>query len=271
MSFNNEGLLNDNEINELCTIPQSVVDWVAYRNIINTEPMISPLGDLDASAKKYHDDAKLRATRPTTQAERDAFEPMIEPFLAEQVKRKTFIDVDGEQREAKLLSFGLSSFGYDVTLAKEFWIFVPSYKNFLMRLLRRPNVVDPKRPDPKNLKKLKVHIDDDGCKYVIMPPNSYGMGYTVEYFKMPRDVNAVCVGKSTYARSTIEVNVTPIEAGFHGQVVIELANGSHCPARVYLEEGIAQFQFQRARPCSTSYADRQGKYQGQTGLTVSRV
>lgn len=177
---------------------------------------------------------------------------MITPFVGRQCR---------EQGDRKVISYGLTSFGYDVRLAPTFAIF--SNVN--------SGVIDPKCPDERNLHYLEVLEDGDGSRYVIMPPNSYGLGHTIEWFNIPRDVNVVCVGKSTYARSAIQVNVTPIEAGFCGTVVIELANNSGCPAKIYLEEGIAQFQFYRGEECDVSYADRNGKYQNQSGLVLSRV
>lgn len=173
------------------------------------------------------------------------WKPMIEPFEPYQVR-----EVDGK----KVVSFGTSSYGYDVKLQKKFKIFT-NVKNSLI--------------DPLN--------HDDGCyvdfegDYVIIPPNSYALGVTQEYFRIPKDVMVVCVGKSTYARLAGLVNVTPIEPGFEGQVVIEIANGSTLPLKVYADQGIAQFMFFKGNePAEVPY-DKDRKYFGQTGITTARV
>lgn len=182
---------------------------------------------------------------------------MIAPFRAESVRT---------QEGVKILSYGTSSFGYDVRLRDEVQIFTNV----------NGGVLDPKRPNPKNMVKGEIYTDEDGARYVILPPNSYLLGATIEEFVIPRDVMVICLGKSTYARMAVLCNTTPIEPGFRGNVVIELANGSSLPVRVYLGEGIAQFLFLQGEPCSVSYADRNGKYmnQGLNGtdpITHSRV
>jgi len=167
-----------------------------------------------------------------------------------------------EEKEVGRLSYGISSFGYDVRLAETVQIF--SDINGV--------ILDPKRPDTSNLVTLKVHEDvDTGEQYVIMPPHTYALGHTVESFNIPKDVSVGVLGKSTYARSGLIVNVTPIEAGFSGQVVIEIANTVNLPCKVYINEGIAQFQFHEGNPCSVSYGERAGKYQDQRGITLGKV
>lgn len=185
--------------------------------------------------------------------------PMIAPFMTSSVRKMQ--EANGKS-ERRLISFGVTSYGYDVTLGKDVKIFTNA----------NGGIVDPKKFDADAvLIDARVHKDEDGSEYVILPPNSYLLGTTNEYFNIPRDIMVLCVGKSTYARVCAIVNVTPIEPGFQGNVVIEIANGSGLPVKIYLGEGIAQFMFFRGKPCKTSYADRGGKYQGQTGVTMARV
>lgn len=183
---------------------------------------------------------------------------MISPFLGELVR---VVDPTSDHKVGAL-SYGLSSFGYDVRLAPEAQIFVS----------RRGCIIDPKRPNKVLLSEAILNIDNvTGEQYFIMPPHSYLLGRTLEYFDMPRNVTAIVLGKSTYARSALLCNTTPIEAGFKGQVVIELSNPSELPIKVYANEGIAQFLFLSGQDCAVSYEDRGGKYQGQVGITHSRV
>lgn len=172
---------------------------------------------------------------------------MITPFVSHQVR----VDENGR----KILSYGLSSYGYDVTLANEFKIFTNINSVII---------------DPLDFKNATC-VDHQG-EYCIIPPNSYILGRTREHFHMPKDITAICVGKSTYARAGCIVNVTPIEAGFEGQVVIELSNATNLPLKVYAGMGIAQFLFFKGnRECSVSYADGNRKYQGQTGIQTPIV
>jgi len=167
---------------------------------------------------------------------------MIEPFCEKQV-------ADG------LISYGLSYYGYDIRIADEFKIFtnLPSA------------TVDPKNFDARSF----IDVKADVC---IIPPNSFALARTVEYFKIPRDVITVCVGKSTYARCGIIVNVTPFEPEWEGIVTLEVSNTTPLPAKIYAGEGIAQVLFfEGDEPCETSYADRKGKYQSQKGLTLPRM
>ena len=167
---------------------------------------------------------------------------MIEPFEDRQVR-------------AGVVSFGLSSYGYDIRVADEFKVFTNI----------NSTVVDPKNFDARSF----VDVKADVC---IIPPNSFALSKTVEYFRIPRDVLTVCVGKSTYARCGLIVNVTPFEPEWEGFVTLEISNTTPLPAKVYANEGIAQVLFfQSDEPCEVSYADKQGKYQKQQGLTLPRL
>ena len=174
---------------------------------------------------------------------------MIEPFEAGQVR---FNDA-GE----RLISYGTSSYGYDVRCAPEFKVFTNVHSV----------VVDPKNFDEKSF----IDIVGDEC---IIPPNSFALARTVEYFRIPRDVLTICLGKSTYARCGIIVNVTPLEPEWEGHVTLEFSNTTNLPARIYSGEGVAQmlfFQSDSDDVCETSYKDRGGKYQGQRGVTLPRT
>lgn len=183
---------------------------------------------------------------------------MIDPFLARSVKE--VLTKDGDVlADYPALSFGLSSCGYDVRLA-------PTVKAFVNV---HSGIIDPKIPETQQLTDLKVHQDLTG-EYVIVPPHTYILGHTVEVFDIPRDVFVLAVGKSTYARKGIILNVTPIEPGFKGTVVVELANTASLPCKVYVNEGVGQFIFFKTEPCAVSYADRSGKYQGQRGIELGK-
>jgi len=178
---------------------------------------------------------------------------MIAPFHAESIKH-----VNGH----RVPSFGVSSYGYDATLADEIDLFTDI----------NGGIVDARKIDEKCYVRLDVRTDEDGLKYVIMPPNSFVLGRTREYFRIPRDLMVMCVGKSTFARAGLNVTVTPLEPEWHGHVVIEVANMTNLPNKLYLGVGICQFMFFKAdSTCEVSYADRGGKYQGQTGLTHAKV
>ena len=167
---------------------------------------------------------------------------MIEPFVDEQVR-------------AGVVSYGLSSYGYDIRVADEFKVFTNVYNS----------LIDPKNFDPRSF----VDIKGDHC---IVPPNSFALARTIEYFRIPRDVLTVCLGKSTYARCGIIVNVTPFEPEWEGYVTIEISNTTPLPAKIYANEGIAQVLFfQSDEPCERSYADKKGKYQAQTGVTLPKI
>ncbi len=179
---------------------------------------------------------------------------MISPFLSELVR-----EVNGN----KIISAGLSSYGYDMRLADDgFRIFSSVYGS----------EIDPKRFDEKSLIEPALHESADGSKYYLLPPHHYGLGVTVETFKMPRNVTGIALGKSTYARAGLLVNTTPLEAGWTGRLVVEIGNLANLPLRVYVNEGIGQILFfESDENCSVSYEDRGGKYQGQTGLTYAKV
>jgi dCTP deaminase len=167
---------------------------------------------------------------------------MIKPFEDRQVRKGG-------------ISFGLSSYGYDIRIADEFKIFT-NINN---------SIVDPKAFDPRSF------VDFQG-EVALIPPNSFALGRSVEYFKIPRNVLTICVGKSTYARCGIITNVTPFEPEWEGYVTLEISNTTPRPAKIYANEGIAQVLFfESDEACETSYADRQGKYQGQQGIVLPTV
>ncbi|MDP1752421.1 MAG: dCTP deaminase [Reyranella sp.] len=167
---------------------------------------------------------------------------MIEPF------------VDSQKREG-VISFGLSSYGYDARVGNDFKIFTNV----------NSAVVDPKNFDQNSF----VDRNTDIC---VIPPNSFALARTVEYFRIPRDVLVICVGKSTYARCGIIVNVTPLEPEWEGHVTLEFSNTTPLPARIYANEGACQFLFlQGNEPCEVSYRDKAGKYQGQRGVTLPKI
>lgn len=172
---------------------------------------------------------------------------MIEPFSENQVR----LDENGN----KLISYGVSSYGYDVRCSNEFKVFTNIHSA----------VVDPKSFDEKSF----VDIESDIC---VIPPNSFALARTVEYFKIPRNVLTVCLGKSTYARCGIIVNVTPLEPEWEGHVTLEFSNTTNLPAKIYAGEGVAQMLFLESdEECEISYKDRGGKYQGQTGVTLPKT
>jgi dCTP deaminase len=167
---------------------------------------------------------------------------MIEPFVDTQVR-------------GSAISYGVSSYGYDIRVADEFKIFT-NINN---------TVIDPKNFDPRSF----VDVKTDVC---IVPPNSFALARTIEYFRIPRDVLTICLGKSTYARCGIIVNVTPFEPEWEGTVTLEISNTTPLPAKIYANEGIAQVLFfQSDEPCEMSYADKKGKYQAQRGVTLPKI
>ena len=175
-----------------------------------------------------------------------AAQGMIEPFQEDQVRVR-----DGE----RVISYGASSYGYDVRCAPEFKVFTNI----------NSATVDPKAFDERSF----VDIAGDSC---IIPPNAFALARTVEYFRIPRDVLALCVGKSTYARCGIIVNVTPLEPEWEGRVTLEFSNTTNLPAKIYANEGVAQLLFlQSDEACTVSYKDRGGKYQRQQGVTLPRA
>jgi dCTP deaminase len=167
---------------------------------------------------------------------------MIEPFEDAQVRKGT-------------ISYGLSSYGYDMRVADEFKIFTNV----------NSAIVDPKQFDERSF----VNLQADVC---IVPPNSFALARSVEYFRIPRNVMTLCVGKSTYARCGIITNVTPFEPEWEGYVTLEISNTTPLPAKIYANEGACQFLFlQGEQPCETSYLDKRGKYQGQRGVTLPKI
>lgn len=167
---------------------------------------------------------------------------MIQPFVRKQVRKGT-------------ISYGLSSYGYDIRLADEFKIFTDVGST----------IIDPKRFD-------KASFVDVRAKSVLIPPNSFALARTVEYFRIPRSILTLCLGKSTYARCGIIVNVTPFEPEWEGFATLEISNTTPLPARLYANEGIAQIIFLEADEiCQVSYADKKGKYQAQQSITLPRL
>ncbi len=176
---------------------------------------------------------------------------------------------DAIKRSGKI-SFGVSSYGYDVRVGTRFKIFTPTTRSGDVA------VVDPKRFSDDFMVEVDLddaaHAQEGPDKYVIIPPNSFALCETVEFVEVPRDVLVICVGKSTYARCGLIVNVTPLEPEWRGKVTLEISNTTPLPARVYANEGIAQLVFLRAdEVCEKSYADKAGKYQDQAGLTLPKV
>ncbi len=164
------------------------------------------------------------------------------------------------------ISFGVSSYGYDVRVGTRFKVFTAATRSGDVA------VVDPKSFSDDMMVEVDVASRPAEKQYVIIPPNSFALCETVEYLEIPRDVLAICVGKSTYARCGLIVNVTPLEPEWRGKVTLEISNTTPLPARVYANEGVAQLIFLRAdRVCDVSYADKGGKYQDQSGLTLPRV
>ena len=171
---------------------------------------------------------------------------MIEPFQENQIK---------SNGNGRIVSYGTSSYGYDVRCADEFKVFTNI----------NSSMVDPKNFDDQSF----VDIKSDVCT---IPPNSFALARTVEYFKIPRQVLTLCLGKSTYARCGIIVNVTPLEPEWEGHVTLEFSNTTSLPAKIYANEGVAQFIFLESdEVCETSYKDRAGKYQGQKGVTLPKT
>ncbi|MFZ4627039.1 MAG: dCTP deaminase [Blastocatellia bacterium] len=181
-------------------------------------------------------------------------EGLITPFEEKLVRY-----VDGR----RIISAGVSSFGYDLRLAADgFRVFSPIVSA----------EIDPKNFDERSLIEAPLRQAADGSQYWLLPPLSYALGVTVESFQIPRNILGLCMGKSTYARSGLIVNTTPLEPGWRGRLVLEFSNSADLPVRVYANEGIAQVTFfESDEPCDVSYADRSGKYQDQTGLVTPRL
>lgn len=230
-------VLADSSIYRRCAIPSHTKPVVATP--ASERHLWEGLDKIPRFAQRLNEDQRTEYIK--------ANPPMISPYSPDQVR------VD--ENDNRIVSWGTSSYGYDVRLGREFKIFTNV----------RNGLIDPLNPDPNC---FVEHVGD----YCIIPPNSYILGHTVESFDIPRDIMVICLGKSTYARLAAAVNVTPIEPGFKGQVVIEIANCSTLPLKVYANQGIAQFVFLKGDvPCKISYADRGGKYQNQTGVVTARL
>jgi len=203
--------------------------------------VFAPIIEYDrAPARKQEYGMTIKSDRWIKQMARE--HGMIEPFEEQQVRHG-------------VISYGLSSYGYDIRVADEFKIFTNV----------NTAVVDPKNFDSRSF----VDVRGDVC---IIPPNSFALAKTIEYFRIPRDVLTICVGKSTYARCGLIVNVTPFEPEWEGFVTLEISNTTPLPAKIYANEGIAQVLFfQSDEPCETSYADKRGKYQNQPGLMLPKL
>ncbi|MBK16483.1 MAG: dCTP deaminase [Prochlorococcus sp. SP3034] len=186
-----------------------------------------------------------------------ANEGMLKPFQPKLIRH-----LDPKEKTNAVLSYGCSSYGYDLRLSQnEFLIFrhVPG------------TVMNPKKFNPKNLETTPLENDEDG-DYFILPAHSYGLGVALEKMKVPPNITVICLGKSTYARLGIIVNTTPAEAGWEGHLTLEFSNSSGADCRIYANEGICQLLFFEGDPCSTTYSDRQGKYQNQPEkVTLAKI
>ena len=181
---------------------------------------------------------------------------MPDHWIKQQVISKNMIEpFEDSLKKDGVLSYGLSSYGYDARVSNKFKVFTN---------------IDSVTVDPKNF--LSESFVDKEADYCIIPPNSFVLARTVEYFRIPRNVLVICVGKSTYARCGIIVNVTPLEPEWEGQVTLEFSNTTPLPAKIYANEGAAQFLFFKSdKECKNSYADRKGKYMNQTGVTLQKL
>lgn len=179
---------------------------------------------------------------------------MIQPFEERLIR---------QVNDRRIISAGLSSYGYDIRLAKDgFHVFSPI----------KGREIDPKNFDNSSLIESPLRTAEDGSQYWLLPPLSYALGVTVETFNIPRNVIGLCFGKSTYARSGLIVNATPLEPTWRGRLVLEISNSADLPVRIYAEEGIAQVIFiESDEVCEIAYEDRQGKYQDQQGLVTPKV
>lgn len=181
-------------------------------------------------------------------------ENMIEPFEEKQISSKESL---------KKISYGVSSYGYDILLAPEMKLFTNTYTS----------VIDPKNFDRQSLVDLTLHFSNTyNDSYFILPPNSFALGRSIETINVPKRITIICLGKSTYARCGLVVNTTPLESAWFGHITLEFSNTTNLPMKIYANEGIAQLLFfESDEDCLTSYADRNGKYQGQQGITLPKV
>lgn len=286
-------ILADHEITNLCVLPKFKVDERKYHILENQTPVPSiHYPDLETRVQAMtarREKIRAMCQEPLTEEDVATFRPMIDPFLSQSVRETTSpkitvleptapnemsmtdtiikgldttMSLQVKKNTRRILSKGLTSYGYDISLSNEFKLF----SNI------NSSIIDPKRFDNNCLVDAAVLKNEEGDSYVILPPNSYLLGKTVEYFRMPEDVLGICVGKSTYARAGIAINVTPLEPGWEGNLVVEIANQTNLPAMIYVDEGIAQLLFLRGSSrCTTSYADRKGKYMGQDTIVLPKV
>ena len=263
---------SDNFIRQMCEQPthtfhkqNGVIDYISAPFSPHQERVLAAttardvllsctVVDSEAREDKNLFDPLIETIRPITEDASNHWEPMITPFLPEAIK----VCKNGH----KAISSGVSSYGYDVRLSSDLRIFT----NINSAL------IDPYEINADCYVKATIHTDEKGRDYAILPPNSFMLGHTIEYFNIPSDVMVIAVGKSTWARAGVSVIITPIEPDFKGEIVIEIANQTNLPIKIYTGVGISQFLFfQGDERCRTSYADRSGKYQGQTGITMPKV
>ncbi len=268
-------ILSDREIKELCELPETKFNedefWWAWKDFYATR---GPIAFMEARTIAQQQPNHYR--RELTQQERDSFVPMISPFSPKLVRNivdtkylpggipNGGIGLIETKLSRKVISYGSSSYGYDARLSDDG---LKLFTNI------HGGEIDPKRfNEEKLLVAPTIHADDEGGRYVLIPPNSYLLGRTVEYFNLPRDITALFIGKSTYARAGVFINTTPGEAGWCGYLVVEIGNLTNLPVRVYIDEGILQTLFFKGDlPCLTSYDDRGGKYQNQQGVVLPKV
>jgi len=210
---------------------------------------------------------------------------MIEPFEPGQIRQYHPCGQDGLEPRG-VISYGLSSFGYDCRTSEEFKVIRPFPVEPNEALTMRDNglwvtsdgkffygnqILDPKDIDPRFYHSVPVQDDPRRGKFIVLAPGAYCLSHSIEYFRIPANVTVVCVGKSTYARAGLVVNVTPLESGWEGQVTLEFTNCTPVPIRVYANEGICQFKFMAGLLPDVTYASRNGKYQHQTGITLPKL
>lgn len=247
-------LLSDNRIRQLCQPPVYVhrKDNGVLESV--SEPFsISQIENLDNNNSiVYVEDAIINNQKDIIKYVEN-WKPMISPYFPELLK---------ELDQNKCCSYGPSSYGYDARLADDLRIFTNI----------NSEVIDPYELNDSCYVKAEIRTDEKGRRYALLPPNSFMLGPSIEYFNIPRDVTVICLGKSTWARAGVTVLVTPLEAGWSGEVVIEIANTTTLPVKIYVGAGICQFMFfQSDDNCNVSYSDREGKYQGQKGVTLGKV
>jgi len=255
------GLLSDRQIKERCMQP---THYLKNAEGEGWSPVIPGVTHSVETITNWEVRSYSRLIKATpTVLENMKWKPMISPFVPEAIRYK---DVDTnypiasalDVKAVKIISYGLSSFGYDIRMKKTG-----------LKIFTNINsaIIDPMRMSPEAYKEPQVLFDEEfKLHYFILPPKSVALGHTVEYFAIPRDVLVMCLGKSTYARVAMMPIVTPLEPEWEGELVLEIANLVELPMRIYLETGIAQLLFlQGNEACEVSYNDRGGKYQGQTG------